>query len=174
MDKINFDLFGINILTTKEEFLKKLSWYDEDEAKTDSFSFDYAEASPIADFDGQDWLIRGGGDIDSAAGLISEFDTLGKYVVEQAWGVLDCTLLEVIFVNCECHERFKKYYADGLFIWGQDGKLSEPGSDYYNKIFEAFSDGDDCYAESDIEATEFKIWPETSYAPYYFGIPLPI
>lgn len=170
MEKIDFNLFGITFSDTIQGFLKKLDYYDEDEVKTGNFYFDYQDNSYTADLDEDGWSIYGGG-VDSAAKLISEYDTEGAYVLEQAWiaGDDSSDIFEVYFLNCECPEFLKKYYADGLFIEGPDDKLAEANSDYFNDISEVFFDFDNIEVKSDAEACEYSNWPENSYGERYFS-----
>lgn len=170
MKKLDFNLFGVTFSDTIEGFLKKLDYYDEDEVKTDNFYFDYRENSYTANLDEDGWSIYGGG-VDSAAELISEYDTKGAYVLEQWWMAGDDSsyLFEVHFSNCECPEFLKKYYGDGLFIVGPDNKLAEVSSCHFNDISEAFFDFDNTEVKSDAEAYMYSNWAKNSYGEKYFS-----
>tara|TARA_B100000780_G_C20856441_1_gene340415 strand:+ start:96 stop:596 length:501 start_codon:yes stop_codon:yes gene_type:complete len=163
MKNINLNLFGIKFSDTKDGFLKKLDYYNEEEAKTDNFLFDYADSSYTAQIEDDEWFIYGGG-VDSAAQLIREYDANGNYVLEQKWfvGNDSAGAFETCFLNCECPDHLKKYYKDELFITGSDNKLVEASSDYFREISEAFHDGE-IEVDSDAEAIKLSNWEENTY-----------
>jgi len=161
MKNIKINLFGLEFSDTKAGFLKKLDYYDEAEAKTDNFSFDYSDNGYTAQFENDEWSISGNG-VESAAQLISEYVTKESYVLQESWlvGYDGVMVFEVCFLNCECPDHFKKYYKYGIFVLGLDNKLVEASSDYFEEISDAFDDGEENEIDSYAEAYELSEWKE--------------
>ena len=157
---INIIIDNIKFPTTKEKF-KKIK---------DSFSgYLTIEKFVNTDYGGNEVKQEKGcylynDTVEETAELIEKLDPKGQYVVFQDWREYDpirhneakgknkeqghpaaiyTKSLEIYFVNCECPDNLKEYYASSHFLWDEDCTLVKADSDYFKALinYEGFDYG---------------------------------